>query len=132
MTASGILTTLYVFTFTDGSEPTSLVQATDGNFYGTTVWGGADGLGTVFRLSTGLGPFVKFVQPSGKIGQTKEIIGQGLRGTTSVSFNGNSASFTIVSDSLIKATVPAGAITGFVTVQTPSRTLKSNVVFRVF
>ena len=42
MTASGNLTTLYSFNGTDGSEPTAgLVQATDGNFYGTTDAGGA-------------------------------------------------------------------------------------------
>src|SRR3989442_5903731 len=35
---------------TDPAQPTSLIQATDGNFYGTTTEGGAFGLGTVFRM----------------------------------------------------------------------------------
>ena len=50
------LTVLRSFTGgADGADPAgSLVQATDGNLYGTTVGGGgAAGAGTVFRLTTG-------------------------------------------------------------------------------
>ena len=36
----------------DGSTPSgSLVQGTDGNFYGTTLVGGANNLGTVFKIT---------------------------------------------------------------------------------
>jgi uncharacterized repeat protein (TIGR03803 family) len=35
----------------DGRAPSSLIQASDGNFYGTTAGGGLFGLGTVFRLT---------------------------------------------------------------------------------
>jgi hypothetical protein len=79
----------------------------------------------------GLGPFVSFVRPVGKVGQTGGILGQGLTGTSSVSLNGIPASFTVVSDTFIRATVPAGATTGYVTVATPSGTLTSNVSFHV-
>jgi uncharacterized repeat protein (TIGR03803 family) len=53
---SGTLTTLYHFcsqpNCADGSDPIAgLVQATDGNFYGTTYGGGDNGYGTVFSLS---------------------------------------------------------------------------------
>ncbi len=37
----------------DGDSPTSLIQGSDGNLYGTTVTGGLNNLGTVFSLTTG-------------------------------------------------------------------------------
>ena len=53
MTADGTLTTLYSFGQADGAYPgAGLVQATDGNLYGTTSEGGLGGQGTVFRLTT--------------------------------------------------------------------------------
>src|SRR3989441_516481 len=54
LTPAGTLTVLYAFTggSTDGAAPyAGLIQATDGNFYGTTVNGGASSLGTVFQLT---------------------------------------------------------------------------------
>ena len=56
MTPAGTLTGLYSFcsqsSCTDGDSPFGgLVQATDGNFYGTTVDGGTYGLGTVFNIT---------------------------------------------------------------------------------
>ncbi len=55
ITLSGTLTTLYSFCSkmgcADGNGPQAgLVQATDGNFYGTTSFGGTNSDGTVFRL----------------------------------------------------------------------------------
>jgi uncharacterized repeat protein (TIGR03803 family) len=48
------VTTLFSFDYTDGSVPTgALVQATDGNLYGTTYGGGAKGGGTVFKITPG-------------------------------------------------------------------------------
>ena len=39
-------------TFSDGQQPfATLIQASDGNFYGTTILGGAYGEGTVFRVT---------------------------------------------------------------------------------
>src|SRR5262244_3142899 len=44
--------TLVSFNGTDGSEPAAaLVQGTDGNLYGTTVYGGAHASGTVFKVT---------------------------------------------------------------------------------
>ena len=109
-----------------------IVQATNGTFYGTStggLWGLYDG--TVFSLSVGLGPFVTTLPTSRKIGQRVIILGNSLTGTTSVTFNGTAATFTVVSSTEIATTVPAGATTGTVKVITPSRTLTSNVVFRV-
>ncbi|MHB8218342.1 MAG: choice-of-anchor tandem repeat GloVer-containing protein [Candidatus Sulfotelmatobacter sp.] len=55
ITPSGALTTLYSFcaqtNCTDGQAPNGLVQATDGNFYGTAEVGGANGQGTVFKIT---------------------------------------------------------------------------------
>lgn len=57
VTPSGTLTTLHTFNGPDGSNPNAgVVQAANGVFYGTTVFGGANGDGTVFSLSVSLGP----------------------------------------------------------------------------
>ena len=91
---------------TDGLLPIGgLVQATDGNFYGTTVEGGVkackvdrthsnpngvnEGCGTIFKIT----PWRRVP--------------------------------------LITTTVPAGATTGTINVVTPSGTLASNVSFQV-
>ncbi len=70
ITTNGVLTVLYSFgTMTnaagnalDGSQPNPLLQGTDGNFYGTTAYGGSNttvvdssndvGYGTFFQIST--------------------------------------------------------------------------------
>ena len=45
-------TTLHSFDGTDGTNPQAgLVQATNGNFYGTTYEGGASNDGTVFKIT---------------------------------------------------------------------------------
>src|SRR5207253_1437217 len=45
---------LYSFSGSDGATPyATLVQASDGNFYGTTAYGGASGAGTVFKITPG-------------------------------------------------------------------------------
>ena len=122
---------------TDGFETQApVILDAAGNLYGTTPEGGGSGgcalgCGTVFAVSTGLGPFVKTVPTAGKVGANVIILGNGLTGTTSVSFNGAAATFKVVSNTEITTTVPTGATTGTVKVTTPSRTLKSNVVFRV-
>ena len=54
ITPSGTLTTLHSFNNSDGSELVrGLVQGTDGNFYGTTLSGGAHDWGTVFKITPG-------------------------------------------------------------------------------
>jgi uncharacterized repeat protein (TIGR03803 family) len=53
ITPAGTLTTLHSFTYTDGDHPNggTLVQDADGEFYGTTTYGGANKQGTVFRIT---------------------------------------------------------------------------------
>jgi uncharacterized repeat protein (TIGR03803 family) len=54
ITASGVLIPLYSFTGgNDGANPyAGLVQASDGNLYGTTEYGGTNDDGAVFRITT--------------------------------------------------------------------------------
>lgn len=135
ITPTGTETILYNFCAvkgcTDGFYPEGpLAQNTNGVFYGTTT-GNSLGGGVFYSLNTGLKPFVSLLNWEGKIGKTVEILGQGFTGTTKVSFNGTSASFTVSSGTYLTAVVPAGATTGFVTVTTPSGTLKSNRKFLV-
>jgi len=65
------LNTLHSFTGSDGSDPyASLLQASDGNFYGTTSAGGANNNGTVFQLTpsgtlTTLHSFNQFILDDG-------------------------------------------------------------------
>ena len=139
ITPEGELTTLHNFDLTDGAAVWGgLVQATDGNFYGTTTLGGTSGncgfgggCGTVFSLSVGLDPFVKTEPTSGEGGATVIILGTDLTGASRVTFNGTAAEFTAVSSSEIRATIPAGASSGKVEVATPHGALSSNVPFRV-
>jgi uncharacterized repeat protein (TIGR03803 family) len=56
ITPSGTLTTLYSFCpesgCTDGANPgAGLIQATNGDLYGTTTGGGTNGLGTVLKIT---------------------------------------------------------------------------------
>lgn len=136
ITPSGTLATLHSFDITDGAFPQeALVQGTDGIFYGISPWGGSAGLfsgiGTIFSLDVGLGPFARTNPTSGGVGTSVVILGNNLTGTTAVSFNGVAATFTVVSATEITATVPAGATTGLVSVAAPGGTLTSNVNFRV-
>jgi uncharacterized repeat protein (TIGR03803 family) len=144
ITPDGRLTTLYNFcsnpNCADGSAPyAGLVQGTDGNFYGTTEYGGTGacgerhklGCGTVFSLSVGLGPFIKTNPTSGMVGSAVTILGTDLTNVTNVRFNGIEAKFNIISASEITTTVPTGATSGPVRVITPTGKLQSNVPFRV-
>jgi uncharacterized repeat protein (TIGR03803 family) len=126
-----------------GAHPTvTLIQHTNGTIYGDANQGGkTTNTGTFYKI-TGLAfektPFVSLLPTSGKVGSTVEILGQGFTGTKSVSFNGKAVSCTgkaakctVVSSTYITVVVPTGATTGFVTVTTPTATLKSNKIFRV-
>jgi uncharacterized repeat protein (TIGR03803 family) len=55
LTPSGTLTTLYAFQggTTDGAEAAYVIQGSDGNLYGNTVYGGSSDNGTVFELTLG-------------------------------------------------------------------------------
>jgi uncharacterized repeat protein (TIGR03803 family) len=124
---------LYSFSPAIGENPgPPPLQHTNGLFYGSLPFGSTYGYGAIYSLDMGLGPFITFVLPTGKVGKTAEILGHGLTGTTSVTFHGVPATrFSVKSDTYMTAVVPTGATTGPVVVTTPTGTLTSNVTFRV-
>jgi uncharacterized repeat protein (TIGR03803 family) len=70
LTPSGTETVLYSFTGgSDGSGPLgTLIADASGNLYGTTISGGANGYGTVFKLSgSGFVPPVRFAGVPGSL-----------------------------------------------------------------
>ena len=141
ITRGGNLTTLYNFcsqaNCADGNGAFSgLVEATNGTLYGTTFAGGTSsscngGCGTAFSLSVGLVPFVETRPSSGRPGTRVIVVGNALSGTTAVRLRGIPAIFRVISDTEIVADLPTSAGTGYVTVYTPTGTLRSNVPFRV-
>jgi uncharacterized repeat protein (TIGR03803 family) len=135
ITPTGTFSTVYMFCSladcADGESAGALIQATNGDFYGLTGAGGSAGDGTVFSLSTGLGPFVAARPGFGSASQVVTILGNNLTGTTSVTFNGTTAKFKVVSGTYIEAQIPSGATTGTIEVTTPSGTLNSNLAFQI-
>jgi uncharacterized repeat protein (TIGR03803 family) len=135
ITPEGTYTSLYSFcnasTCSAYDAAYGLLQGTDGIFYGATADGGAHDQGVVYSFSNNLGPLVKTVPTAAKVGARVIILGNGLTGSTSVTFNGVAAAFTVRSDTYITATVPTGATTGTVSVVTPSGTLNSDPQFVV-
>ena len=53
MTPAGTFRTLASFNTANGAKPQArLVQGADGNFYGTTFFGGSQGAGTIFKMTS--------------------------------------------------------------------------------
>jgi hypothetical protein len=88
-----------------------------------------------YRLAdfdVGLKPFINLSTTSGKEGSTVGISGQGFSASSVVEFDGVKATKTVLSGTTyITATVPAGALTGQVTVTTGTTTLTSTKTFKV-
>jgi uncharacterized repeat protein (TIGR03803 family) len=123
---TGLFKLLYDFDSGYSATPLGpLFQATNGLLYGATYYG------SIFSLSNHITPLVKTAPLAGPVGERVIILGNKLRGSTSVTFNGVEAAFTVNSDTYITATVPTGATTGVVSVNTPSGTLNSNPQFVV-
>jgi uncharacterized repeat protein (TIGR03803 family) len=111
---------------------TGLVQHSNGKLYSVSQDGGSHSDGSLFSVDVGLAPGIIMVRTVGQVGQTAQVLGQGLTGSTSVTFNGVPATnFSVVSDTYMTAVVPSGATTGPVVVTTPSGPLTSNVNFRI-
>lgn len=85
-----------------------------------TTPNGTDTSSTNFTVTS---PFISSFSPRiGPWGTTVVITGANLSGTTSVRFDGTSASFSVSSGTQIVATVPNGATTGRITVTGPAGT----------
>jgi uncharacterized repeat protein (TIGR03803 family) len=129
---SGNYSIRHVFDNTHGSlAEAALMQHTNGKIYGMTQRGGPTNVGIVYSLDEGLAPFVHVATAFGSSGQTVSIIGTGLHGTTGVTIGGVPASFTVVSNTYVTATVPPDAASGVIAVTTPSGTLSGDHQFAV-
>src|ERR1035441_5314765 len=131
ITTAGAYSVLYTFDSTHGSNPKSnLTLDTDGVFYGNTQHGGAHGAGVFYSLDMGFSPFITLGVTSGTVGTKVGIMGQGFSSSSVVKFGGVKAtSITLTGTTYIVATVPAGAVDGYVTVTTGSTTLTSTKTF---
>ncbi|MBI3475975.1 MAG: hypothetical protein HY010_09595 [Acidobacteria bacterium] len=131
ITTGGAFSVLSSFDVTHGAGAYATgVQYTNGKIFGLTSSGGTPGEGVVYSLDNSMPPFVLLTSTMGVVGKSVGILGNGFTGTTSVKFNGASASFKVVSDTYLTAKVPSGE-TGTVTVTTPSGTLSSSKPYRV-
>src|SRR5207244_3900809 len=68
---------------------------------------------------------------SGGVGASVTITGTAFTSATAVKFNGTTATFTVISDTQITATVPTGATTGTISVSNPGGTATSASSFTV-
>jgi hypothetical protein len=87
------------FQGTDGSTPTGLSAASDGNLYGTTILGGADSTGVAYRLVLGT-QAVGLTPASGPATDANPfaLAGHGFQDGATVSIGGASATGVVVSD----------------------------------
>jgi len=75
--------------------------------------------------------FASFSPPSGPVGTPVVITGTGFTQTTKVTFHGESANFTVNSDTQITTTVPTAATTGKIAVTTKGGSATSKTSFTV-
>lgn len=72
-----------------------------------------------------------FTPPTARRASIVALTGSGFLDVTAVHFNGVPAAFTVASDTSLSATVPAGATSGTITVQTAYSTVVSAAAFTV-
>ena len=123
-----------------GTEATTIKHTGTTFIFATVPTGALTGDVTVTTGSTVLSTsasfkitptYKSFTPPSGPVGTLVTFNGTGLTQTTEVTVDNISASFTVVSDSEITATVPAGAATGKIVVTTKGGSVTSSTNFTV-
>jgi len=124
---------IHNFDKTDGTSPNSTpLLHTNGRIYGLTSSGGTLDDGVLYEVDAGLSPFASvFVNPSGKVGASVEILGQDFLSATGILFGTGSGTFTASSDTYMTAKIVAGATTGPVTVEEPGGNLVSQNSFKI-
>jgi uncharacterized repeat protein (TIGR03803 family) len=108
VTPSGTLTILHSFTgSTDGAQPSSsIVQAADGNFYGTTNAGTTNGNGTIFKFTQAgmfstVYTFPAYGGPQSSVAGLVQGADGNLYGTTSGGGNGFGTAFKFAFDGML-------------------------------
>jgi hypothetical protein len=88
---------------------------------------------TVFKNQPVTTPpaITSFTPTSGPVGTSVTVMGSNFAGTSVVAFNGKAATFSVDSDTQLRATVPSGATTGKITVTNPAGTGTSAADFTV-
>ncbi|MBC7446705.1 MAG: IPT/TIG domain-containing protein, partial [Hymenobacteraceae bacterium] len=124
-----------VATVTSAGTITVMVPpgATTGRVVVTTTQGTATSAGVFTVTGTGAAPTVLSFSPTGGApqGATVTITGTNLTGATAVTFNGTTAVFSVVSATVLTATVPATATSGSLAVTTPGGGATAPGIFRV-
>jgi uncharacterized repeat protein (TIGR03803 family) len=134
VTPAGAYSVVYNFDNTQGCNPEEqVIQGTNGLLYGQVNGGGAHGNGAFYSLSVpGLRKFVGLATVAAKQDANIGIPGQGFSTSSVVSFDGvNATAMNASGSTFILATVPAGALTGTVTVTTEANVLTSTQSFKV-
>ncbi|MEI7831763.1 MAG: IPT/TIG domain-containing protein, partial [bacterium] len=116
-----------VSTFSKTSDTTLIakvpVNATSGTISVSTLANTATSIGIFTVIPP---PTITSFSPScGPVGTIVTITGTNFTWATAVKFNGTMATFSIISDTTLTATVPMGATTGTITVITPADTATS-------
>jgi hypothetical protein len=84
------------------------------------------------RFTVAAQPTLSSVTPAGApVGTGLTINGSGFSSATDVAFNGTSAPFTVISDTAIRTSVPAGATSGPISITTLGGTATSAAAFTV-
>jgi subtilisin-like proprotein convertase family protein len=124
--AAPYATTLSAFNGTSANGTWSLFAFDDANADAGSISGGWS-----VDITSAPASITSFTPTSGTPGTSVVITGTSLGAATSVSFGGTLAAFTVNSQTQITATVPNGAVSGAISVVTPTGTAVSAASFTV-